>query len=85
MSVNWKGIVTFLVITFGLTYAVEFAIIAAGVRFDATPADAFMGQIAVMIAMWFPALAAFITVRFVTHEDADRFGLRLGAIRPYLI
>jgi uncharacterized protein len=85
VKTNWKGVLWFLAITFGITWAAEFTLIAMGVRFDGSLERTYVGQLVVLAAMWVPTLAAVITVRFITHEDADRFGLRLGRIRPYLI
>lgn len=85
MNVNWKGILAFLGITFGITYAVEFTMMLAGVRFDEASTGMIAGQLVVMAMMWVPTLAALLTARFITREETDRFGLRLGAIRPYFV
>ncbi len=77
-----KGILTFLAITFGITYALEGALILSGFRFAAIPGA--FGQVVVMIAMWVPTVATFITVRFVTHEKPALGNFRLGSWKPYL-
>jgi uncharacterized protein len=78
-----KGILSFLGITYAITYAVEIPMVLAGYRFDlgAQP----VAQIAVAVLMWAPALATFLTMRFVTHEKRDLLNLRLGAVKPYLV
>lgn len=82
--IDRKGIASYLLITFALTYAVEFALMAAGIRFD-TPGSMYTGQFVVAGLMWAPALGAFITARFVTREGFAGTGLRIGPIRPYLM
>lgn len=77
-----KGIAVFLIITFSITYAVEFALLAAGVRFDDTATP--YAQLVVAALMWVPALTVFITLRFVTKEGFAETGLRVGAWKPYL-
>lgn len=81
---NRKGIFSFLLITFGLTYLVEGALILSGFRVTQVPAA--MGQYIIMAAMWIPALATFITCRFITHEKLSTTGLRFGpSWKPYLV
>jgi membrane protease YdiL (CAAX protease family) len=80
--IDRKGIAAYLLITFALTYAVEFALMAAGVRFDAQTSQA--GQLVVAGLMWVPALAAFVTARVITREGLAGAGLRLGPVRPYI-
>jgi membrane protease YdiL (CAAX protease family) len=82
--IDRKGIVSYLLITFALTYAVEFALMAMGVRFE-TPQSTYVGQLVVAGLMWAPALGAFITAKFVTREGFAGTGLRIGPIRPYIV
>lgn len=76
-----KGILSFLVVTFTVTYAVEGALIVSGFRFAAIPG--ILGQYVVLSMMWVPAAAAFITVRFVTHEKPALGNWRFGSWKPY--
>ncbi|HEX9017908.1 MAG TPA: CPBP family glutamic-type intramembrane protease [Anaerolineaceae bacterium] len=81
--IDRKGILTFLAITFGTTYLVEGILILSGFRFDGIPA--IIGQYVVAAAMWIPAVAALITIRFVTHEKVRSLNLRFGpSWKPYL-
>lgn len=81
---NRKGILSFLFITFGLTYLVEGVLILSGFRVTQVPAA--MGQYVIAAAMWIPALATFITCRFITHEKLSTTGLRFGpSWKPYLV
>jgi len=71
-----KGILAFLWITFGITYLVEGVLIASGFRVTALPP--LVGQYVIAGAMWIPALATLMTIRFVTHEKLSDVGLRFG-------
>ncbi len=77
-----RGLTAYLLLTFGLTYAVDGLLIAAGFRITDLPP--IIGQLAVAATMWIPALAAWITVRFISHEGGRVLRLRLGPLRPYL-
>lgn len=78
-----KGILTYLLITFGITYAVELALILSDFRADSVPQ--FFGQLVTAGVMWVPTLATLLTLKLVTHEPVRSLNLRLGPIRPYLI
>jgi membrane protease YdiL (CAAX protease family) len=77
-----KGIISFLAITFGITYAIEGALSLAGVRFTGIP-PAF-AQFIVAGVMWVPALATVLTVTLVTKEGFGTTNLRFGSWKPYL-
>ncbi len=77
-----KGILSFLAVTFVITYAMEGGLILTGFRFEALPG--FVGQFVVMFAMWVPTVAALITIRFITHEKRALSNLRFGSWKPYL-
>ncbi len=80
---NRKGILAFLAITFGITYLAEGALILSGFRFDGIPA--IIGQYVVAAVMWVPAVAALITIRFITREKTSSIYLRFGpSWKPYL-
>ncbi len=81
---NRKGIISFLLITFGITYLMEGILIFSGFRVTLIPA--LIGQYTMLIAMWVPALATFITTRFITKEKLSSTLLTFGpSIKPYLI
>lgn len=82
MTIERKGIATYLVLTFVVTYAIDLALIATGFRVTEVPALA--GQLVVAATMWVPAVAALLTLRFVTHEGLDTALVRVGPLRPYL-
>ena len=80
---NRKGIISFLLITFGITYLMEGILILSGFRVTLVPAV--IGQYTIMIAMWVPALATFITTRFITKEKLSSTLFSFGpSIKPYL-
>lgn len=77
-----KGIFWFLGLTFGLTYAIEIALILAGFRVDGLPLG--FGGYVVLLVMWVPGLATVITTRLITHEGMAITNVRLGSWKPYL-
>src|ERR1700684_3885625 len=81
-SVNWRGIILYLAICFGLTWGVEIAALALGVRF-AVLTKTTVNLLA--IVMFIPAASAFIVRHWLTREGFASAGLRLGAWRPYLL
>jgi uncharacterized protein len=84
VMIDRKGIFSFLLITFGITYLLEGILILSGVRIGLMPAPVL--QYTVMIAMWVPAAATLITTRFITHEKLSSTGLRFGpSWKPYAV
>ncbi len=78
-----KGITAFLLITFGITYLAEGILILSGFRITSLPAA--FGQYVILGVMWVPAVAAWITTRFITHEKVSSLHLRFGpSWKPYL-
>ena len=80
--IDRKGILSYLAITFALTYLLEGLLIAGGFRIGKQPA--MYGQLAVAGVMWVPALATAITVKWITREGWGVTNLRFGSWRPYL-
>lgn len=80
--VDRKGILSYLLITFGITYTIEIALILAGFRVTNIPAV--YGQLIIAGVMWVPALATVITIKFVTKEGFGITNLRIGSWKPYL-
>lgn len=79
-KVDWKGVSTFLLISFAITYALEGILIMIGI----SPILKGLGQYMVAMAMWVPALAVVLTIKFVTHENWSIANIRLGEWRPYI-
>jgi len=77
-----KGIFSFLSITFVITYAIEGGLILSGFRMTQLPA--IYGQLIIAAVMWVPALAAVLTIHFITHEGFAVANLRFGSWKPYL-
>jgi hypothetical protein len=59
--VDRKGVISFLVITFGITYAIEGMLILAGFRMTEIPP--LYGQFIIAGVMWVPALATVLTIK----------------------
>ncbi|HEX2979819.1 MAG TPA: hypothetical protein VHO48_06125, partial [Anaerolineaceae bacterium] len=70
-KIDRKGITSFLLITFLLTYAIEGSLVLSGFNWDGVPA--IFAQYVVMGVMWIPALAAALTIKFVTKEGFVAF------------
>lgn len=80
-GVEWRGVLWYLALAFGLAWLLEGTALASGVRFESLTA-ASTGLLAT--AMLTPALSAFVVRRFVTREGFANAGLRRGPLRPYL-
>jgi hypothetical protein len=79
-----KGVLSFLIITFGITYLVEGTAIALGFRIETIPSVAW--QFIVLAMMWVPSLATVLTCRLVTGESLRHTtGLRFGPWKYYLV
>ncbi len=77
-----RGITSFLLITFGITYAIEIALGLSGFRWEGIPP--IIGQYITAGVMWVPALATVLTIKFVTKEGFGITNLRFGPLKPYL-
>lgn len=75
-----KGIFSFLIITFVITYGIHFLLIGSGV----SPIVFGLGQYVVAAVMWVPALATFITIKFITKEGFAITNIRFGNWKPYV-
>ncbi len=83
VMIDRKGIFSFLAITFGITYAIEGALILSGFRVAKVPP--LYGQFIIAGVMWVPAVAAVLTIKFLTHEGFRLTNFRIGAWKPYLV
>lgn len=77
-----KGIFSFLIITFGVTYLVEGLLLLGGARFELDPANSAVAVVGAVMLV--PAVAAWVTIQFVTREGFANTGLRFGSWKPYL-
>jgi hypothetical protein len=78
-----KGIFSFLLITFLLTYTVEGILILSGFRWENIPP--LIGQYVIAAVMWVPAVAALVTTKLITREGTRILNIRIGRVRPYLV
>jgi len=81
-ELDCKGIFSFLLMTFVITYAIEGALILSGFRITKLPAA--YGQFVVAAVMWVPALAAVLTIKFFTREGFAILNFRFGSWKPYV-
>ena len=81
-SVQWRGVLAYLALAFGLAWTVEFVALARGVRFTSLT----LKTTALLASVMFtPAIAAYIVRRFITREGFTTAGLRRGPWRPYFV
>jgi len=80
-ALDKRGILAFVALAFGLTWAIEIAALAMGMRFSRVGATETLLLAGVM---FIPALSAFVVRRFVTREGFGDAGLRLGPWRLYI-
>ncbi len=81
--IDKKGILSYLIITFTITYLIEFILILKGLRFS-EGITGITSQVSILGVMFVPSLSAFITIQFITKEGFSSTGLRFGSIRAYL-
>lgn len=81
-SVDRRGVASFLLITFSLTYLIEGVLALNGFRWEGVPP--ILGQYVIAGVMWVPALATVITIKFITREGFGITNLRFGSFKPYL-
>ncbi len=80
--IDRKGIISFLIITFGITYAIEGMLIQAGFRWTRVPP--LYGQLIIAGVMWVPAVATVLTIKLITREGFAITNFRMGTLKPYL-
>lgn len=81
--IDRKGIISFLIITFGITYSIEGILILAGLKLTGVPL--LYGQLIIAGVMWVPTAATVLTIKFITREGFAIINFRIGSLRPYLI
>ena len=81
-NIDWRGVNSYLAICFGVTWTIEIACLALGLRFD--EADASVTPILALV-MFIPAISAFAVRKWVTKEGFATANLCRGPIKPYLL
>lgn len=82
-TIDKKAVLVFLVSTFASTWTVELGLILAGARFHPMPEPWAVPFVAVV--MFFPAVSAWLTVKWVTHEPLrPTLLVRFGAWQVYV-
>jgi uncharacterized protein len=80
-SVDWRGVVWYIAIALGLSWAAQVTALLCGMRFlELSPA----GGLLLTGVMFTPALAALVVRLLVTREGFKTAGLRFGSWRYYL-
>jgi hypothetical protein len=90
-TIDRKGVLSFLLLTFGITFAYEGCLIGSGINnmnFGLAPhgpiPPVYVAAL-VGLAMWIPTISTVIVVKFVTKEGFGITNLRLGTLRPYAV
>ncbi len=81
-ELDLKGVASFLLITFAITYAIEGALILGGFRITKLPPA--YGQLIIAAVMWVPALATVLTIKLITREGFSILNFRFGSWKPYV-
>ena len=80
-KVNKKSLFSYLIITFALT--IVLVVIMVQKQMVISGQGSMSGQLLITALMFVPALATFITRRFITHEGWASAGLKWGKFRDY--
>ena len=86
--IDRKGVWSFLLLTFGLTFIFEGCLIRSGMSMNFglnSPRPSVYAVVFVALAMWIPALSTVIVARFVTKEGLGVTNFRFGALKPYIV
>lgn len=79
--VNKKALITFLTITFGLT--VNAVLVAKFLGFTVVGVPTIFSQMIILGCMFFPAIGAIITQKFVLQKPLKELGFRIGQLLMY--
>lgn len=88
--IDRKGILAFLLLTFGATFAYEGCLVASGMgmNFGLSAPGAMppaYTPVLIGLAMWIPAMSTVIVVKFITKEGFGVANFRIGALKPYAV
>ena len=88
--IDRKGVWSFLLLTFGLTFLYEGCLIRSGMTMNfglnaAGPRPSVLAVVLVALAMGIPALSTVTVTRFVTKEGFGVTNFRFGALKPYIV
>ncbi len=81
--VDRKGVLAFLAITFGLTWAIEIPLVMSGMRLTGVTSSA--GQYIFLPIMAMPALGAILTAKLITREGFGGMSIRFGSWKMYVV
>jgi hypothetical protein len=77
-----KGIISFLAIMFGLTYAIELPPILGGFRLAGITSS--IGTYIFLPIMFMPVLGAVVTAKYITKEGLAGMNIRFGSWKSYI-
>ncbi len=88
--IDRKGIGSFLLLTFGMTFVYEACLIGSGMSMNfglssAGPLPPAYAPVLVGLVMWVPTISAVIVVKFITKEGFGVTNFRIGALKPYAV
>jgi len=87
-KMNLKPVLWFIILTFGVTYAIQFNQIADGVRFDGENIQ-YTPTLWILAIMWIPGLSGLFVAKFIegksVRELVPALALRMGSIGPYFL
>ena len=88
--IDRKGVWSFLVLTFGLTFVYEGFLIGSGMSMDfgltsARSMPPAYAPLLIGLAMWIPAVSTVIVAKFITKEGFGVTNFRIGALKPYVL
>lgn len=83
-----RSVLWFIILTFAITFGVEFALIADGLRFDGNAVQS-SPTLWLLVTMWIPGLVGLFVARFIEGNTfrglATSLSLRLGSTGPYFL
>lgn len=88
--IDRKGILAFLLLTFGITFVYEGCLIGSGMSMNfglsaSGPMPPAYAPVLVGLVMWVPAISTVIVVKFITKEGFGVTNFRVGALKPYIV
>ena len=88
--IDRKGIGSFLLLTFVMTFVYEACLIGSGMSMNfglssAGPRPPAYAPVLVGLVMWVPTISTVIVVKFITREGFGVTNFRMGALKPYAV
>jgi len=85
---NLKPVLWFILLTFAITFGVEFTLIANGVQFGGEVVQS-SPALWLLVTMWIPGLAGLFVAKFIEGTTfkglIPALNLRMGSVGPYIL